>query len=124
MHAANMMLPEIRKRVPPISAGPLPNGSTMSRDDGWRFLALGQSLERVDMTARLLIVRVGLPQGADDWVTKPCHPEELIARVEAVVRRRKRADVRVEKGPTVVGEVEIRDLAIYEALGAPAGVGT
>src|SRR3954462_12849854 len=50
----------------------------------------------------------GLGLGADDWVTKPCHPEELIARVEAVVRRRKRADVRVEKGPTVVGEVEIR----------------
>ena len=50
----------------------------------------------------------GLRLGADDWVTKPCHPEELIARVEAVVRRRKRADVRVEKGPTVVGEVEIR----------------
>ena len=36
----------------------------------------------------------GLRLGADDWVTKPCHPEELIARVEAVVRRRKRADVR------------------------------
>jgi DNA-binding response OmpR family regulator len=50
----------------------------------------------------------GLRLGADDWVTKPCHPEELIARVEAVVRRRKRADVRIEKGPTVVGEVEIR----------------
>src|SRR4051812_43080254 len=50
----------------------------------------------------------GLRLGADDWVTKPCHPEELIARVEAVVRRRKRADVRVERGPTVVGEVEIR----------------
>src|SRR5436309_9797179 len=50
----------------------------------------------------------GLRLGADDWVTKPCHPEELVARVEAVVRRRKRADVRVEKGPTVVGEVEIR----------------
>jgi len=50
----------------------------------------------------------GLRLGADDWVTKPCHPEELIARIEAVVRRRKRADVRVEKGPVVVGEVEIR----------------
>jgi DNA-binding response OmpR family regulator len=50
----------------------------------------------------------GLRLGADDWVTKPCHPEELIARVEAVVRRRKRADVRVDKGPTVAGEVEIR----------------
>jgi DNA-binding response OmpR family regulator len=50
----------------------------------------------------------GLRLGADDWVTKPCHPEELIARIEAVVRRRKRADVRVETGPVSVGEVEIR----------------
>lgn len=30
----------------------------------------------------------GLRTGADDWVTKPAHPEEVIARVEAVVRRR------------------------------------
>ena len=27
----------------------------MSHDDGWRFLVLGRSLERVDMTARLLV---------------------------------------------------------------------
>jgi DNA-binding response OmpR family regulator len=32
----------------------------------------------------------------------------VIARVEAVVRRRKRASARVESGPVVVGEVEIR----------------
>ncbi len=50
----------------------------------------------------------GLRLGADDWVTKPCHPEELIARVEAVVRRRKRADARSEATPQLVGEVEIR----------------
>ncbi len=50
----------------------------------------------------------GLRLGADDWVTKPCHPEELIARVEAVVRRRKRADARVASSPVAVGEVEIR----------------
>jgi DNA-binding response OmpR family regulator len=50
----------------------------------------------------------GLRLGADDWVTKPCHPEELIARVEAVVRRRKRAEARVDTGPMVAGEVEIR----------------
>src|SRR5215207_5736130 len=50
----------------------------------------------------------GLRLGADDWVTKPCHPEELIARVEAVVRRRKRADVRVETRPVNIAEVEIR----------------
>jgi DNA-binding response OmpR family regulator len=36
------------------------------------------------------------------------HPEELIARVEAVVRRRKRAEARVDAGPLVIGEVEVR----------------
>ncbi|TMM07201.1 MAG: response regulator transcription factor [Actinobacteria bacterium] len=50
----------------------------------------------------------GLRLGADDWVTKPCHPEEVIARVEAVVRRRKRAEARADRGPLVVGELEIR----------------
>ena len=51
----------------------------------------------------------GLRLGADDWLTKPCHPEEVIARVEAVVRRRRRADARGDAAkPVVVGEVEIR----------------
>jgi DNA-binding response OmpR family regulator len=50
----------------------------------------------------------GLRLGADDWVTKPCHPEEVLARVEAVVRRRKRASARVDAGPLVAGELEIR----------------
>ena len=50
----------------------------------------------------------GLRLGADDWVTKPCHPEEVIARVEAVVRRRKRATGEPERGPLVAGELEIR----------------
>ena len=50
----------------------------------------------------------GLRMGADDWVTKPCHPEEVLARVEAVVRRRKRASERVDTGPLVAGELEIR----------------
>jgi DNA-binding response OmpR family regulator len=50
----------------------------------------------------------GLRLGADDWLTKPCHPEELIARVEAVVRRRRRTDARQERGPVAAGELEIR----------------
>jgi DNA-binding response OmpR family regulator len=50
----------------------------------------------------------GLRLGADDWVSKPCHPEEVIARIEAVVRRRRRAEARVESGPVVAGELEIR----------------
>src|SRR6188472_1758650 len=50
----------------------------------------------------------GLRLGADDWVTKPCHPEELIARLEAVVRRRKRAMARVADDSVTIGEVEVR----------------
>ena len=50
----------------------------------------------------------GLRLGADDWVTKPCHPEELVARVEAVVRRRKRADPHASASATRTGELEIR----------------
>jgi DNA-binding response OmpR family regulator len=50
----------------------------------------------------------GLRLGADDWVTKPCHPEEVIARVEAVVRRRRRSEPRREVVPLASGEVEIK----------------
>jgi DNA-binding response OmpR family regulator len=50
----------------------------------------------------------GLRLGADDWVNKPCHPEEVIARIEAVIRRRKRASTPTESGPLVAGELEIR----------------
>jgi DNA-binding response OmpR family regulator len=49
----------------------------------------------------------GLRLGADDWVTKPCHPEEVIARIEAVTRRGLRSASR-ESGTLTVGEVEIR----------------
>ena len=43
--------------------------STMSRDDSWRFVVLGRSLERVDMTVRLLSVRVLDAAHAPDWPT-------------------------------------------------------
>ena len=50
----------------------------------------------------------GLRLGADDWITKPCHPEEVIARVQSVVRRRRRSEGRSERQPVLAGEVEIR----------------
>jgi DNA-binding response OmpR family regulator len=50
----------------------------------------------------------GLRLGADDWITKPCHPEEVIARVQSVVRRRRRTNTRTEAKPLAAGEVVIR----------------
>jgi DNA-binding response OmpR family regulator len=49
-----------------------------------------------------------LRTGADDWITKPCHPEELIARIQAVMRRRRIGDVPLEDTPTTAGELTIR----------------
>jgi DNA-binding response OmpR family regulator len=50
----------------------------------------------------------GLRLGADDWITKPCHPEEVIARAQSVVRRRRPPASRGECKPLLAGEVEIR----------------
>src|SRR5215211_1956554 len=50
----------------------------------------------------------GLRLGADDWVSKPCHPEEVMARIEAVVRRHRRGRAREDAGPLVAGDIEIR----------------
>ena len=41
--------------------------STMSHDDAWRFLILGRSLERADMTARLLLARMPADPYAVGW---------------------------------------------------------
>src|SRR3954453_260591 len=47
--------------------------------------------------------------GADDWLGKPCHPEELIARIEAVVRRRRRSQkARQDTAVITAGNLEIR----------------
>ncbi len=50
----------------------------------------------------------GLRLGADDWITKPCHPEEVIARIQSVVRRRRRPAGRAEVKSFTAGQVEIR----------------
>ncbi len=50
----------------------------------------------------------GLRAGADDWITKPCHPEELLARIQAVLRRRRAGELPTEEVTIEAGELAIR----------------
>ena len=50
----------------------------------------------------------GLRLGADDWLTKPCHPEEVVARLEAVVRRRSPWEQRGGQAPVAMGGLTVR----------------
>ena len=50
---------------------------------------------------------LGFEMGADDYVTKPFSPRELVARVRAVVRRGKGGDVADRKHHLSAGELEI-----------------
>jgi DNA-binding response OmpR family regulator len=50
----------------------------------------------------------GLRGGADDWVTKPCHPEELLARIQAVLRRRRAGELPAEDEAVIAGGLAIR----------------
>ncbi|HEY9315870.1 alpha-E domain-containing protein [Williamsia sp.] len=43
--------------------------ATLSHDDGYRYLLLGRSVERVDMTVRMLLSRAGDRSGSPAWVT-------------------------------------------------------
>jgi uncharacterized alpha-E superfamily protein len=56
--------------------------STMSHDDGWRFLTLGRQLERIDMTARLLSARFADSSTSPEWVTtlRCCSAHEAYLR--------------------------------------------
>jgi DNA-binding response OmpR family regulator len=83
-------------------------------DEGWDYLerlcGMLPDLGVIVCTGRSTVAqRVrGLRFGIDDWITKPCHPEEAMARVEAVSRRRRRGRSETEAGPLVAGELEIR----------------
>jgi DNA-binding response OmpR family regulator len=83
-------------------------------DEAWDYLervaSMLPDLGFVVCTGRSTVAqRVrGLRLGADDWMTKPCHPEEAIARLEAVSRRRRRGRREHESPPLASGELDIR----------------
>jgi DNA-binding response OmpR family regulator len=83
-------------------------------DEAWSYLervaSMLPELALVVATGRSTVAqRVrGLRLGVDDWMTKPCHPEEAMARIEAVARRHTRGRREAEGAPLSAGELEIR----------------
>jgi DNA-binding response OmpR family regulator len=57
----------------------------------------------------------GLRLGADAWMTKPCHAEEVICVIEAALRRHRRQEMPDVDDAIQVGEVTIRP-DLYQAF--------
>jgi len=81
----------------------MPGQSGLQLARRWRGQARTRALPVIMLTARVLDADkvTGLDAGADDYLTKPFSPTELMARIRAVLRRKspEALDSPVEVGP-------------------------
>jgi DNA-binding response OmpR family regulator len=63
----------------------------------------------------------GLRLGADAWISKPCHAEELICVIEAAVRRHRRTEMPALETASRFGEITVRP-DLYQAYAGEASL--
>jgi DNA-binding response OmpR family regulator len=112
-HAEVLARKPSAKRLAALGAEALIVDTALLGETGQRWLA-GLCRERPELSvivctaSSTVLERVSaLRAGVDDWLAKPCHPEELVVRLEGAAAHRRRA-APGELAPVVVGEVEIR----------------
>jgi DNA-binding response OmpR family regulator len=91
--------------------------------DGWEFMRLHRKERNtpiIMLTARIDDVDkiAGLEMGADDYLTKPFSPRELVARVRAVTRRSSSApeDTEILRAGDLVLDIDNRALTLRGRL--------
>lgn len=82
--------------------------------DGFQLLSRLRSSEHAGIPVLMLTARdddidkiVGLEIGADDYVTKPFNPREVVARVKAIIRRTQNTTTQQEPDVIVIGDLSI-----------------
>ena len=81
----------------------------LKKEDKYSSIPIIMLTAKGDETDKIL----GLEFGADDYVTKPFSPRELIARVKAILRRRRNVE---ESGKFDIGGTLIIDTEKYEVF--------
>jgi len=81
----------------------------LKKEDRFSSIPIIMLTAKGDETDKIL----GLEFGADDYVTKPFSPRELIARVKAILRRRQNVE---ESGKLDIGGILIIDTEKYEVF--------
>ena len=97
-------------------------------------LELTRSLKRAKDTEEIPVIMLtaraeeqdkvnGLEGGADDYITKPFSPRELLARIQAVLRRRRIGTMVSDEEPMLAGQLTIRPDRFDAYVGdEPAGL--